>query len=206
MDKKKKYIHARIKTIGGQAEVTKFSFVEKLPNENDVVDNTRYHYGKAIECELSAYQKTRDDDVLDQYSFYILPIYDDKNNYMGRSCLCTPHQKSTDITPKIFNGMIEMAREYKDVDDFIRNAMVSSLWEEEDVDQTGREEWLKQIYIAANRDIKDIIALTKMSQVEFGAYFGMPRRTIENWCMGKSSRQSYLLIMMQEILGFVTRN
>ena len=51
----------------------------------------------------------------------------------------------------------------------------------------------------------DIVKETGLSQAKFGDYFGIPKRSIENWCNGATTPPPYILIMMQEILGLVSR-
>ena len=101
--------------------------------------------------------------------------------------------------------MIDMARNYGDVDSYLIDAVKSPVWKKEDVSSDGKEEWLRNIYVAANRTIRDVIKETGLSQAKFGEYFGIPKRSIENWCNGYTTILPYLLIMMQEILGLIDR-
>ena len=202
---RKKEIHARIKTINGGNEVTKFTYVEALPKQGDKVPGAEYHYGTGTKCELVPYQKTRDSIIVNKFDFYIVPIYNKENQYVGRACLCVDHVMVKPLNAKIFQTMIELARKYDDVDLFLRDALDSPIWEAEDVSSDGRKEWLKTIYAAANRSMRDIIKETGLSQAKFGDYFGIPKRSIENWCNGATTPLPYMLIMMQEVLGLVSR-
>ena len=202
---RKRQIHARIKTINGGDEIAKFNYVESLPQRGDTVPGSDYYYGIGTKCELVPYQKTRDSLIVDKYDFYIVPVYDKENQYVGRSCLCVDHVMAKPLNAKIFQKMLELAREYEDFDSFLKNALNSSIWEKEDVSPDNREEWLRNVYVAANRSMKDIIKETGLSQAKFGDYFGIPKRSIENWCSGATTPLPYILIMMQEILGLVDR-
>ena len=202
---RKREIHARIKTIGGQNEIVKFTYVRELPNTNDCLPNSEYHYGSCTKCELVPNQKTRDRVIVDKYDYYIAPVYNKENQYVGRACLCVDHVMAKPLNARIFQAMIELARKHEDVDSFIRDALDSQIWEKEDVSPDGRKEWLKTIYVAAHRSMRDIVKETGFSQAKFGEYFGIPKRSIENWCNGATTPLPYILIMMQEILGMVGR-
>ena len=48
--------------------------------------------------------------------------------------------------------------------------------------------------------IKEMRLLTGMSQTKFGEYFGIPKRTIENWESGSSSKRKcpdYVIDLMK---------
>ena len=202
---RKREIHARIKTIDGQNEIVKFTYVGELPNINDSVPNSEYHYRNCTKCELVPYQKTRDSVIVDKYDYYIAPVYNKENQYVGRACLCVDHVMAKPLNAKIFQAMIELARKHEDVNSFIRDALDSQIWENEDVSPNGKKEWLKTVYVAAHRSMRDIVKETGFSQAKFGEYFGIPKRSIENWCNGATAPLPYILIMMQEILGMVSR-
>ena len=67
------------------------------------------------------------------------------------------------------------------------------------------EAWLRQLYTAANRSVKDIAKDAGLTQTGLAEYFGIPRRTAEDWCRGISKCPLYTRLMMQEILGLVQR-
>lgn len=202
---RKKEIHARIKTINGGNEIAKFTYVESLPKQGDQAPGAEYHYGTGTKCELVPYQKTRDSVIVNKYDFYIVPIYDNKNQYVGRACLCVDHVMDKPLNAKIFQTMIDLARKHHDIDSFLECALNSPVWEAEDVSSSDRGEWLNSIYVAANRSMRDIVKETGLSQGKFGDYFGIPKRSIENWCNGATTPLPYMLIMMQEVLGLVSR-
>lgn len=202
---RKKEIHARIKTIDNRNEIVKFTYVETLPTQGDSIPGSNYHYGASVRCELVPYQKTKDSAIVDKFDYYIVPVYNKEDQYVGRACLCVDHVMANPLNAKVFQTMIELARGYDDINLFLRNALDSSVWEEEDVSPKDRGEWLKNIYIAAHRSMRDIVKETGLSQAKFGDYFGIPKRSIENWCNGATTPLPYMLIMMQEVLGLVRR-
>lgn len=201
----KREIHARIKTINGDNEVVKFTYVKLLPEQGDSVPGSNYHYGAPVICELVPYQKTRDSAIISKYDFYIVPVYNNGKQYVGRSCLCVDHVMAKPINAKVFQTMIELAKKCNNFDSFLKDALASNVWENEDVSPKGKSEWLKNIYTAAHRSMRDIVKETGLSQAKFGDYFGIPKRSIENWCNGATTPPPYILIMMQEILGLVSR-
>ena len=203
---RKKEIHARIKTIDNGNEVAKFTYVEALPKQGDNVPNSTYHYGSGTKCELIPYQKTRDSAIVNKYDFYIVPVYNREKQYAGRACLCVDHVMEKPLNAKVFQTMIDLARKCDDVNKFLVSAQNSAVWEAEDVSPEGRREWLKTVYVAAHRSMRDIVKETGYSQAKFGDYFGIPKRSIENWCNGATTPLPYILIMMQEILGLVSRD
>lgn len=46
-------------------------------------------------------------------------------------------------------------------------------------------------------NIRDLRALSGMTQQAFATYFGIPKRTIENWEGGQRSCPEYLLYLME---------
>ena len=83
--------------------------------------------------------------------------------------------------------------DYYEFDDFMR------------VCEGYDKEWLKQIYTAVHRPVKDIAKDSGMSQSGLARCFGIPRRTMEDWCRGRYTCPLYTRMMMQEILGLVKR-
>ena len=67
------------------------------------------------------------------------------------------------------------------------------------------EAWLRMLHTAANRSVKDIAKDAGLSQTGLAEYFGIPRRTAEDWCRGVSKCPLYTRLMMQELLGLVNR-
>lgn len=51
------------------------------------------------------------------------------------------------------------------------------------------------------RSVRDIAAAAGLNQRELAERFGIPRRTVEDWCRGVRQCPSYVRLMMQECLG-----
>lgn len=45
--------------------------------------------------------------------------------------------------------------------------------------------------------IRELIALSEMSQTQFAKYFGIPLRSVQNWVGGKSQCPQYLLSLLE---------
>ena len=114
-----------------------------------------------------------------------------------------PWQKQ--ITPKLFEYCTSEISEYDNVDDYVAAVFESPVWETERVYKEGREEWLKSVWDAYHRSIVEIVEYTGLSKASFYRYFGIPRRTFQDWVYGINTAPSYTLFMIQEILGLVTR-
>ena len=59
-----------------------------------------------------------------------------------------------------------------------------------------------QVWDAAHRSISDIRATTGLSQSRFAALYGIPRRTYQNWEIGRGC-PDYLRLLLQVDLGLL---
>lgn len=60
-------------------------------------------------------------------------------------------------------------------------------------------------YKASSMSVKEIAKAAGMSQTALANRFGIPRRTMEDWCRGVSKCPLYTRLMMQECLGLYKR-
>ena len=60
---------------------------------------------------------------------------------------------------------------------------------------------LVKIWDASHMSIRDLRALTGLSQVRFAERFLIPRRTLENWESGTAECPVYTRMMLADILG-----
>ena len=116
-----------------------------------------------------------------------------------------PTPLGTKITPKVFEKCYELLGSVNDEDSYVSKAISLEIWDTEHVSRDGRDDWLRSIYQAYNRDLREIVKLSGMTISSFYRYFGIPRRTFQDWIYEKSVAPKYTLFMMQEILGYVTR-
>lgn len=109
------------------------------------------------------------------------------------------------ITPKLFEYCISKIDDYRSADEYAIAIIDSSIWDDEMVYKDGREEWLKVVWCAYHRTLAEVVEYSGLSKASFYRYFGIPRRTFQDWIYGKNTVPIYTLFMIQEILGLVTR-
>lgn len=191
--------------ISNRGKAKTFTVVENLPQSGAKVDGSEYFYGYCAEVELASVQRLKDEIYHKDYDFYILPVIDKDGAVIENKYYCCPHKRKYYATTNLYQTCISESRKYDNRDEYISHMYASKIWDIEDVRREGREEWLGQIWDATHRNMKDIIAITKSSQLKMCKYFGIPRRTLEDWCSGAYNPPPYILIMIQEILGLITR-
>ena len=111
------------------------------------------------------------------------------------------------MTDKQYMTCVAEATNYADRDAYISDLCLSSLWgDPEDVDiPAERVEMLGQIWDACHRSVKDIAKDAGLSQRKLAERFCISYRTVENWCDGQRSCPIYIRLMMQEILGLLSK-
>lgn len=142
------------------------------------------------------------------YSVEIYRVDDDGNFYDG-SDYDTPSnfiKRMRDRDSRILQACLSEAGNYSDQDAYVSDLALSSIWgdEAEEIPE-GRIEWLRQVWKAARRTVKDICKDAGMTQNATADYFGIPRRTFGNWCTGERECPEYTKMMMQELLGLYKR-
>lgn len=197
-------IRMRVKgTTPRNGEIKKFKPMNDLPIPGTPIDDT-YCYGGALKITMSIYQNTRDQDLLPLYDYYEVDILDNRLMKYGVDYICIPHHAEVEIPIFLYDELLKLAQNSNDADTFIKNALNSGLWEKYDVDKTGREIWLRQMFLAVHKTVKEIIRECKLSQNKLAKTFGIPKRTVENWC-GIAPPPLYVSLMMQECLGIYKR-
>ena len=197
-------IRMRVKgTTPRNGEIKKFKPMNDLPIPGTPIDDT-YCYGGALKITMSIYQNTRDQDLLPLYDYYEVDILDNRLMKYDVDYICIPHHAGVEIPIFLYDELLKLAQDSNDADTFIKNALNSGLWEKYDVDKTGREIWLRQMFLAVHKTVKEIIRECKLSQNKLAKTFGIPRRTVENWC-GIAPPPLYVSLMMQECLGIYKR-
>ena len=142
------------------------------------------------------------------YSVEIYRVDDDGDFYDG-SDYDTPSnfiKRMREKHSQILQTCLSEAGNYSDPDAYVSDLALSSIWgdEAEEIPE-GRIEWLRQVWEAARRTVKDICKMAGMTQNAMADYFGIPRRTFGNWCTGERECPIYTRLMMQEILGLFHR-
>lgn len=106
---------------------------------------------------------------------------------------------------RIFSVCQSEMSEYADADAFISDLALSSLWESDGKVPEERIEWLRQLWDAAHRSVKDICRDAGMTQRALAENFAIPLHTVNNWCMEIRTCPVYTRMMMQESLGLFNR-
>lgn len=58
---------------------------------------------------------------------------------------------------------------------------------------------------AAPLTVREICAAASLTQAALAARFGIPKRTVEDWCRGVAKCAPYIRLMMMECLGLIKR-
>ena len=197
-------IRVRIKgTQPRNGEIKKFKPMDELPLPGTPIGNGEC-YGGATKLTMSIYQNARDEDMLPLYDFYEVDILDSRLLKYGVDYICIPHTPDTAIQISLYDELLKLVQKIDNEEEFVTTALESGLWEKYDISKNGKDGWLKQLFVAAHRSVPDIIKECKLSQGKLSKMFGIPKRTIENWC-GKTPPPLYIMLMMQECLGLFTR-
>lgn len=112
------------------------------------------------------------------------------------------------MTNNIYHLLIEETANYTDIDAYVSDLALSSIWGDGDADidsgiMAERVSQLQAIYTAAHRSVKDIARESGMSVRQIALHFGIPQRTVENWSAGTREAPLYVLMMIQELLGLI---
>lgn len=109
------------------------------------------------------------------------------------------------MTIKQYRFAVAEAENYDNLDAYVSNVSHSSVWDDaEDAEiPAERIELLRRIWIAYQRSVKEIAAAAGLSQRKLSERFGVPYRTAEDWCAGKSQCAPYIRMMMQECLDLL---
>lgn len=97
---------------------------------------------------------------------------------------------------------------YTDRDAYISDLARSTIWgDAQDADiPTTRLEELGQIWDAAHRSVRQILADAGLSQIQFAKRFLIPLRTVENWCGERHACTIYDRMMFQQLMGLLRIN
>ncbi len=111
------------------------------------------------------------------------------------------------MTNKQFYICVGEATCYADRDSFISELALSSLWEDDETSEIPPERIavLGEIYDACHRSVRDIVAVSGLTQRAFAERFCIPLRTVEDWCTLRRECALYMRLMMQECLGILRR-
>ncbi len=133
--------------------------------------------------------------------FYGFALEEYQNNYHAEnpaSCRCQPIEVTADQL-----GLWRNTGAWED--DFQRQQFIPSgrllRWPiDEPITPTPADTW-----DAAHMDVKSICRVANLTQSALAARFGIPKRTVEDWCRGVSKCAPYIRLMMCECLGLIEK-
>lgn len=111
------------------------------------------------------------------------------------------------MTDYQFRLCVAEATKYKDVDAYVSDMALSSIWGDDPVADITEDRivQLTSIYTSVHRSVRDIAKEAGLSHRKLAERFCVPYRTMENWCGGVASCPEYTKLMMQELLGLLQR-
>lgn len=109
------------------------------------------------------------------------------------------------MTYKQYFFCVAETANYDDLDAYVSDMMSSSILggAENSLSLAQRREQLCNVYTAATRTVREIVAAAGMTQAAFAEAFCIPLRTVENWCTGCRECPLYTRLMMQKCLGLL---
>ena len=111
------------------------------------------------------------------------------------------------MNDKIFYTLWAEALSTTDKDAYVSDWALSSVWEDGPEAEIPQEriEYLGQLWDDAHMSVKDICKAAGLTQAGLAQRFGIPKRTVEDWCRGVAKCAPYIRLMMLECLGIIKR-
>lgn len=103
-----------------------------------------------------------------------------------------------------FREIVAAAQEEPDQQQFLA-AYGLPVWIAEEItaNEETAVELLKTVHSVANMAPKDLIAAAGLKQTTFARRFGIPLRTVQDWCGQRRTMPEYLKFMAAELLGLL---
>lgn len=107
------------------------------------------------------------------------------------------------LTPTTRATLYAETGAYTDRDAYISDLALSSVWGDAEDSEIPSERLtlLGAIWDGAHCTIAELIEKYGLTQTSFAQYFGIPRRTVQNWCGGQRECPPYVAAMAAEILA-----
>ena len=111
------------------------------------------------------------------------------------------------MTDNQFISAWREAMTYTDRDAFASDMALSSAFPapEDGIIDQALIDHLGSIWDAAHRSVRDIASDAGLPQRKLAERFGIPYRTVEDWCADRRNCPNYVSMMMQECIGLVRR-
>ena len=107
----------------------------------------------------------------------------------------------------IFPALWADALTANDRDAYVSDWTLSSIWGDDPDAEIPQERigYLAQIWDGAHMSVKEICKAAGLTQRQLGERYGIPCRTVENWCACKNACPHYTRLLILLDLGLVTR-
>lgn len=94
-----------------------------------------------------------------------------------------------------------------DRDEYISDWTLSSIWGDDTEAETPNEriDYLGHLWDVAHMGVREICKASELSQVALSLRFGIPYRTVQNWCGDVNKCPDYVRLMMAECLGLIQK-
>ncbi len=107
------------------------------------------------------------------------------------------------MTDTQFFACVRECGAYGDLDSYVSDMALSSIWSEDAVIDAAARAALRSIYTAVHRTLREIVEASGLSQAAFARRYCIPKRTVENWCSGVNDCPLYTRLLLQESLGLL---
>jgi hypothetical protein len=110
------------------------------------------------------------------------------------------------MTDRQYYFCVAEAANYDDPDAYISDIALSTIWGDapDAPIPPERLENLRDIYTAATRTVREIVAHSGLSQAAFAERYCIPKRTVENWCTESRECPIYLRLLLQRAENLIT--
>ena len=104
------------------------------------------------------------------------------------------------LTPAIRAALYAETGAYTDRDAYISDMALSSVWGDAEDEEIPAERLalLGGIWDGAHCTIPDVIKKYGLTQTGFAQYFGIPLRTVQDWCGEKRACPAYVRFLLAE--------
>lgn len=107
------------------------------------------------------------------------------------------------MTDTQFNFCVRECANYTDLDAYVSDLTLSTIWVDSDSPEVAARPDLRSIYTAVNRTPKEIVSASGLSQAAFAERYCIPKRTVEDWCRGVAKCPLYTRLLLQRAEGLL---
>ena len=103
-----------------------------------------------------------------------------------------------------FREIVMSAKKYPDLQQFLAIYGIPEWIAEEVTDDDGAAvKMITNIHRVTNMTPRELISAAGLNQSTFSRRFGIPIRTVQEWCGGRRQMPEYLKFMAAELLGLM---